>query len=212
MTKLEKYLVYCFITFLCPLLLFVLFWWVTAVLVMNSVLHIPEGGIAIAAFFGLGAGITLDLIYIRKWVARFYSVDMRLVVLVYLCFSVIAVAFFMGLPIGIIVLGMLAGAYIGRRMYHNSEDEATFSTAVKKISLFTATVTGIEALLIGLLVLNDDWVVEWLQKVSRMNASKSFGGIGLMIIVLCLILMVVQYVCTKALAQITYGHSKPDAI
>ena len=211
MTKTESVAVGFVVGILCPLPLFVLCWWVTAILTMYHVLRIPESGIAVAAFTGLALGVTLDVLYLRRWISRFYSADLRVMVLVYLCCSVIAVAFFMGLPVGNVVLGTLAGVYIGRREYHAARSGESVSKTVRKASLFTAVVTGAEALPIGLLALNEDWVVEWLQRVTGMDSWAVTGlfGIGL-IVVLCAVLMAVQFWCTKTMAWIAFGRGRGE--
>ena len=211
MSKTESVTVGFAVGILCPLLLFVSCWWITAALTAYHVLRIPESGIAVAAFTGLVLGVTLDVLFLRRWISRFYSADVRVMVLLYLCCSVIAVAFFMGLPVGNVVLGTLAGAYIGRREYHVARSGESVSKTVMKASLFTAILTGAEALPIGLLALNEDWVVEWLQRVTGKDswAVSDLLGIGL-IVMLCVVLMTVQFWCTKTMAWIAFGCGRRE--
>jgi hypothetical protein len=211
MTKAESITVGLTVGILCPLLLFVLCWWVTAALTMVHVLPIPESGVAIAAFTGLALGIILDVIYLRRWIPRFYSMDARVMVLVYLCCSVIAVAFFMGLPVGNVVLGTLAGVYVGRREYHAARSGESVSRTVREASLFTGIVTGAEALPIGLLALNEDWVAEWLQVVTGKDPGAVTGLFGMgLIVLLCIVLMTVQFWCTKTMAWIAFGRGRGE--
>ena len=211
MTKIESVAVGFVVGILCPLLLFVLCWWFAAILVMYHVLPISESGIAVASFTGLALGVTLDVLCLRRWIPRFYSKDVRVMMILYLCCSVIAVAFFMGLPVGNVVLGTLAGTYIGRREYHTVGSGESVSKAIVKASLFTAIVTGAGALPIGLLALNEDWIVEWLQGVTGMEAGAVTGlfGIGL-IVVLCTVLMAVQFWCTRTMAWIAFGRGRAE--
>jgi len=196
---------------LCPVLLFVGFWWITATLHIAQILHISEGGIAIAAFSGLALGIVLDLLYLRRWISRFFLLDLRLIALVYLFCSVIALSFFMGLPIGNLVLGALAGIYIGRREYYSAKSEAIASKTVIKASLFTALVTGAESFTMGLLALNENWVVEWLQAVTGIDSAAVIDLLGIGLIgILCVLLMAVQFWCTKTIAWIAFGHGRLD--
>ena len=131
MTKTESVVVGFAVGILCPLLLFVLFWWVSAALTIYHVLPLPESGIAVAAFIGLALGVALDVLYLRSWISEFYRADMRVMVTVYLCCSMIAVSFFMGLPVGNLVLGTLAGAYIGRREYHTARSGESVSKTIR---------------------------------------------------------------------------------
>jgi hypothetical protein len=211
MSKTESVTVGFAVGILCPLLLFVSCWWITAALTMYHILHIPESGIAVAASTGLALGVTLDVFFLRKWISRFYSADVKVMVLLYLCCSVIAVAFFMGIPVGNIVLGTLAGAYIGRREYHAARSGELVSKTVKNASFFTAILTGAEALPIGLLALKEDWVVEWLQRITGKDSWAVSGLLGIgQIVILCVVLMTVQFWCTKTMAWIMFGCGKRE--
>ena len=59
MSKAESVTVGFAVGILCPLLLFVSCWWITAALTAYHVLRIPESGIAVAAFTGLALGWVL---------------------------------------------------------------------------------------------------------------------------------------------------------
>jgi hypothetical protein len=211
MTKIESIAVGLAVAILCPLLLFVLGWWATAALAIVHLLPIPESGMAVAAFTGLAVGVTLDMLYLRTWISGFYGADMKVMIVLYLCCSVMALAFFMGLPVGNIVLGTLAGVYIGRREYHAARSGESASKTVRQASLFTAAVTGAEAFPIGLLALNEDWVLEWLQAATGLGSWETTGPLGLgLIVVLCVVLMAVQFWCTKTGAWIalSFGAEK----
>ena len=103
------------IAILYPVLLFVFFWWGSASLAMSHIMPIPEIGIAIVAFVGLASGVFLDVLYLRKWAALFYDADLMLMMLLYICCTILAVAMFMGLPLGNLILGTAVGLYSGRR-------------------------------------------------------------------------------------------------
>ena len=206
MTRLESTAVYLAAGAFWPLLLFVLCWWSTAALLIYNLLPVAESSIAVAAFTGLAVGIILDVLLLRRWVPRFYTADLRVMILGYLICSVLAVASFMGVPLGNLALGSLAGVYIGRREHHTARGQEAAARAFNKASLFTAAVTGAEAFPIGLLALNEEEVVQWLQTASGMapQAVAGLPGIGL-IVVLCVILMIVQFWLTRTLARIAFG-------
>ena len=211
MSKTESIAVGLAVGILCPLLLFVLCWWSTAALSIWHILPVPVSVIVAAAFAGLVGGVVLDALYLRRWVARFYYADMRLMVLVYLFCSAIAVAMFMGLPLGNIILGTLAGGYVGRRRHFAGESETMFPQSAKKLSLFIALITGLEALPIGLLALGEDWVAESLGQILGLEATIITGvfGVGL-VVLLCAILMVIQFWCACSAARFTYRHGSED--
>ena len=207
MNKAESVAVGIFVGILCPLLTFILGWWSTAVLAISQVLPIPDRVIAIAAFTGLGVGLVLDALYWKKWIAHFYDADVRFMVLVYLLCSIMAVASFMGLPLGNLVVGMLAGVYVGRRQHHAGRSAESFPIPARKVSVFTALVTGLEALAIGLLVLGEGIVAELIQQTVGLEKSviTDLVSIGL-ILLLSLILMVIQFWCTRTAAWFAFGR------
>jgi len=213
MSKAESIAVGLVVGILCPLLSFVLCWWSTAALVIYQVLPIPESVITVAAFTGLVVGLVLDALCLRKWIAQFYNAGVRLMVLVYLFCSTIAVAFFMGLPLGNIVLGMLAGVYVGRRQHNAGGSKELFPMTVRKVSVFTAFVTGLEALPIGLLALGEGMVVELLQQIVGLEESVIVGPVGIGLVgLLCVVLMAVQFWCTRTAAWFAFGHGGREVV
>jgi hypothetical protein len=209
MHKLESILIRIVLAILCPLLLFVMFWWGTALLTISGILPIPENRIAIVAFTGLAIGVLLDLRYVKTWTACFYTVDKLVVELLYLSCSLIAVALFMGFPVGNLILGMLAGVYTGRRLYHAHTQGEAAVKSIKKVSLLTGLVTSIEALPVGILALQEDWVDKGLRSVIRMESAVMSSVIGVaLIIFLCVVLAGIQYLCTSILARIALGRIK----
>lgn len=205
MSRAESTIVGLFIGIICPASLFVLFWWVAAALTIYGVFSIPESGIATAAFTGLGLGILLDILGLKNWITRFYSLDVKLTVLAYLFWSAVAVAFFMGLPFGNIALGTLAGLYVGRKQYYAGASRDLFARSARNVGIFTALVTGAEALPIGILALGEQTVVAGLRAIVGLDESVTTGLIGVSLVgVGCLVLMVVQFWCTRTAATLAF--------
>jgi len=205
MSRAESTVVGFVVGIICPASLFVLWWWIAATLAIYHVLPIVESGIATAAFTGLGIGIVLDIFCLKNWMVKFYNVDAKLMVLAYLFWSVIAVAFLMGLPFGNIALGTLAGLYVGRKQYHAGESGNRFTKAARNVSIFTALVTGAEAFPIGLLGLHESIIVEAFRAVAGLDQSVTTGPIGMGLVgVMCIVLMVVQFWCTRTAAALAF--------
>ncbi|MHC4406209.1 MAG: hypothetical protein ACYTG0_41775, partial [Planctomycetota bacterium] len=108
MSRLEAIIVGLFVGTAFPLLTFVVFWWPAALLHM-CVPDFPLGMVIASALTGLSLGLLLDVLFLRRWVRSFYMANMWLMVVLYLGLSIISVAFFMGLPVGTLALGMTAG-------------------------------------------------------------------------------------------------------
>ncbi len=212
MSRAESAIVGLFMGIMCPVSLLVLGWWISASLAIYHLLPLRESDIATAAFIGLGLGIGLDLCCLKAWKPRFYRLDVWLTVPVYLFWSAMAVAFFMGLPLGNLALGTLAGVYVGRRQRHAGVSGGAFLESARSVGLFTAIVTGAEALPIGVLSLREQMVVETLQAVTGLDQIALTGPIGLGLVGLgCLALMVVQFWCTRTAAAFAFGLGRKAA-
>jgi len=191
--------------FLCPYLTFVLFWWTSAALAMSQIRLISDRGIAAAALTGLALGIILDALFLKRWIAHFYSANLKLLVPVYLFCSVIAVASFMGFPLGNLALGTLAGVYVGRRTRHAGRPPESAASSARQAGLFTAMVTGLEALPISILALKEGVVVRMLQAGLGMSKDAVTGPPGIGVAVLaCIAVMAMQFMCTRAAARFAF--------
>lgn len=211
MSRAESTIVGLLIGITCPASLFVLWWWVAAALSIYHVFSIPESGVATAAFTGLGIGIALDILSLKNWITRFYSLDVKLTVLAYLFWSAVAVAFFMGLPFGNIALGTVAGLYVGRKQHHAGATKSLFAISARNVGIFTALVTGAEALPIGGLALGERTIVASVRAIGLgPPATTGLRGVGL-VGVICLVLMAVQFCCTRTAAAFAFRIGKDVA-
>ena len=204
--KREYYLIGAFLMALIPLILFALFWWSIASLDILNMMVIPESSIAVFAIAGLATGIFLNVIYLKRWILKFYEMRRALSILLYLICSFMAVAFFMGFPIGNLLLGFLGGVYIGRKYHHLNADNATFSSASQKASIFTASVTSLEALLIGLLVLREESAIDFINRILGFGLFHKNEFIDIaFILILCIILFLTQYYITLSGTKISFN-------
>lgn len=209
MSRLESAAVALVVGILCPAALFVLCWWASAALVIYNLLPLPEWSIAAAALGGLSVGLILDWLFLRRWASSFYSWDIKWLVPLYLFGSAVAVAWFMGFPLGNVIWGTLAGVYVGRRQHHEAASPSAARQAIRRVGAFTALVTGLEALPIGLMALNEGIAVRAIQAVTGLDQQTIAGPFGVaMVIVLCLLLMGLQMVCTTAAARIAVSRSR----
>jgi hypothetical protein len=180
-------------------------WWGTAALSIYGLWPISERTIAVAAFSGAGLGILLDVLFLRRWVASFYTWAPRWLALLYLSGSAVAVALLMGLPFLNVIWGALAGAYVGRRVHYGEASDAALRRVARVAGAFTALVTGLEALPIGLMALNEGIAVRTIRAATGWSAEQVAGAHGvLLIIVLCLVLMALQMCCTRAAARLAF--------
>ena len=205
MSKLESTIIGLFIGIVCPFLGFVAFWWTAALLHLQG-FPVPEGMIKAAALTGLGLGCLLDVVFLRRWVGKFYMANPWLIVMVYLGLCVVAVGFCMGVPVGTFSLGVAAGAYVGRREHHRQADGVLTATAFHRVAVFAASVTAAAALPIGILALQSEQeILRWLENTFGLNRNSLQGGGGFVLIgFLCLLLFVMQYWCTRMAGRLAF--------
>jgi hypothetical protein len=199
----------------CPLLTFVLFWWTTAVIHMRLP-QVPVQVVVVAALTGLGLGIVLDIVCLKRWIKVFYTANVWILAAVYVGLCAVAVAFCMGFPAGTFLLGTGTGVYIGRRQYHSQADSASGTATLRKTAIFAALVTTTAALPIGLFALEDRGVLNFLETLLGFGQADLRGFVGVTLVgVLCLLLFTVQYWCSRIAGQLAFrvgrNAAQPDA-
>ncbi len=197
MNKTETIIIGVFLGTACPLLAFVVFWWSAALLHMRFP-DFPLSIVIVSALTGLSMGLVLDILFLRWWVQKFYIASVWLMIVLYLSLSIIAVAFFMGLPVGTFVLGIAAGAYMGRRESSIHSDRISVVSTLRKTALMTATVTTMPALPIGILALKERDVLNMLKNLTDLTPTSLRGFSGFAFIaLLCVLLFLMQYFFSK---------------
>jgi ABC-type multidrug transport system fused ATPase/permease subunit len=101
--------------------------------------------------WSLVPGVIIDAIFLKKWVRRAYQINNKVLAGIYLFYSVVALGMGMGIPILNFVLGIMAGAYIARRMHFHQADEQSRNQAFRKTAVFCAVVMAIMCCLMTLL-------------------------------------------------------------
>lgn len=162
---------------------------------------IPEKVIPICALVGLGLGIITTIAKLKCWRGDFYATKIILAVPLYIFWSAAAIAFFMRLPIGNIVLGLLAGFYIGRRGYHAGMRMTVFKKKAQKVSLLTAAITGFASLAIGILAIQSNDLPRMLTSLGIGSLAATDGRLIVLVAVVVPILIAIQYWLTYRTAH-----------
>jgi hypothetical protein len=212
MSKIETLILGAIIAVLVPLTLFLLGWFISAALFLYKLILIPETAIPTVAFSGLGLGILLDVAFLKQWTQNLYLFDLRLLSLLYLFYAIVTLAFFMGVPIFNVGLGVIAGVYIGRRCRCLKMNVESFQRAVKKISQFTALVMSFTAIISGAIAISDPWTPANLQGMLNLGSFVITPEMIISLIVIGVPLLVIgQYWLTRfaALFAFNLDHSWP---
>ena len=204
MSKLESIVVALVIGIACPLLTFTAFWWMAATFHLCG-FRLPTNIIIASALSGLGLGCLLDVICLRRWVHEFYTASWWRMLAVFLSLFVVAFGFFMGFPIGTFLLGIVAGAYVGRREYHSNADEGQLATTLNKVAVLTSLLTAGAALPIGILGLKEPIVAAGFEAYFGRGTGWAAGPSGVLLVGLfCVFLAVVQHWCVRVAGRVAF--------
>jgi hypothetical protein len=202
----ESILIGLFLSIACSLSTFVVAWWGSTFVTMS------ERIVTYSALTGLGLGLFLLVVCLRRWIRNFYAVRSILTLAAYLFWSVIALGFFMGLPIGNLVLGSLAGLYIGRQAQHQALATPLFQRQARRVSLFTATVIGFISVAMGLLAIQERETMQVILGLVGLRRLAATGTARIVLVVIAVpMLIAIQYWLTRVMASWGFRVGRDDA-
>lgn len=212
MKKSESILVGMFLAVMVPVTMLVLFWWVVSLAHVYHLYRVSRAMLVNGAMMGLGIGVVLTVLYLGNWVKKFYSLDIKLLIPIFLFWSFVTIASFMGLPVGNLILGAAAGLYIGRRLYYQGADEEQGRRSAAAAAKFTAIVTGSLTLFIGVTSMHNPYQVENFERFLGLRSiASSNAGLLALTLGITLIVLLVQYWLTKATVSIAFIFGKAEA-
>ena len=95
-------------------------------------------------------GLAIDAIFLKKWVRGAYQMNSKILAVIYIFYSVIALGMCMGIPLFHFVMCIAGGIYIARKMHVIGADEETRRQAFKRMAGFCAGVMVLICCLITL--------------------------------------------------------------
>lgn len=186
-----------------PILLFLAGWW-------SSIGLVSDNLIFVIALIGLSLGIIIDILFLKKWLRNVYNTDLKLLIIIYLFYSVCTFGFFMGVPIFNLMIGIAAGVFVGRKSYFKKESINKAKCSIRKACNFTTAVIIIISLASAYFALKDP--MDTARNLEGMLNIKSFSITTEMIIGIIIIggfiLALSQYWLTKKAALIAFNHGK----
>ena len=166
--------------------------------------HLLDDVIIVVAFTGLGIGLLLNIFFLKRWVAAFYTANWGWVAAVYLGLSAIALAFCMGVPLGTFAVGITGGVYLGRRLRHTQADRGVVSRTLTKGALCAASLTTVLALPIGLMALHEPVVVRAAGAFGLDPGTISGPAGQVSVLIICLALFALQLCSTRAAGALAF--------
>ena len=172
-----------------------------------AILGFSEKVVSISALSGLGIGIIITVVVLKRWVRAVYTMSNKAIIVLYGFYSIIAFGFGMGIPIFNYALGIIAGVYTARKMSHIKADEKERRRNIKRAAIFTAAVMAIICCLMVLWGLagnvdGKDFEILF-ESLSGLEFSITVVGFWSTIIFGAIAMILLQYWLTRLSAKIT---------
>ena len=144
MRKVELFILGVILGAVPVLFCFVAAWFTSALLIDN------ENTVSVIALSGLGVGVVIACLFVKSWARRAYQINNKVLAAIYIFYSIGVFGFCMGIPILNFGVGVMAGIYTARKMYHIKADEVECNRNINKTSLFKAVVMAMVCCLMAL--------------------------------------------------------------
>jgi hypothetical protein len=210
MSKTETVIVSFVVLIVCPLAALVPMVLLTYGLFRQRV--ISEQSYTQSVLILLVGVIFLTTIKLKPLIARFYFLKAYVTLPVFLILSVLALSVCMGTLIGNLVLGALAGLYLGRRGINTHMPVDVLKRSVRRGSLFTAVLMALMASAMGVLAVGEQHTLTQMLSLVRLGRlAENPTGRWVIVGVAVPALIVLQYVLTRLMARWGYGTGMKEA-
>jgi hypothetical protein len=170
-------------------------WWIMFAYVTTPVL-------VMLVIAGIGAGILVDIIWLKKWVANAFRMDLRIWMAIFIFYAICVFGFFMGVPVFNVFLAIPAGLFMGRKMANHPVSPEAEKQLVQKTNFFTTGVMAFICVSSAYLTLRDPTTAANLEGMLRLHFAVTQGMIIALIIVGGAALLVIHWWLGKKSYQI----------
>ena len=101
------------------------------------------------ALAGLAVGIILDAVFLRRPIKKAYRINNKILIALYIFYSIGALGFCMGVPILNFGVGIVAGFYTARKMQCTKAGQIQRNRNIKRTAIFSAIVMMLMCCLTG---------------------------------------------------------------
>jgi hypothetical protein len=155
-----------------------------------------EKAIATAALLGFVVGLVVSLLIWFIFKPDIYKLPIPLLILVYLFYNTCILGFFMGVPVFNLATGAIAGYYWSKRILHR-DDLQNSSKNIRRISVFTSSVTAVVCLASALVALLSKSTTEDIKGMFHLNCDVTRPMLFGLIVIGGIMLVALQYYLTR---------------
>lgn len=174
-------------------------WWL-------SIPFVPESQIFLWAMLGLGFGGLIDVVFLRSWLRRAYSIAPLVWISIYLFYSVCFFGFFMGVPIFNMVLSVPAGFFVGARLARSGVTLLLVQKTALRLSMFTTSVLTLACVASAYLALADPHTGANLEGMLGLSFPVTVPMIIGLILVGGFLILAIQWRFTNKSVEWTYRY------
>lgn len=146
---------------------------------------------------GFACGIVIDIRFLRGWIRRRYSLPHWFLAAVYVLNNLLILAFFMGIPVVNLMMGLIAGYYYGQRVEFENTPGRILPSITHKISFFTGIVMALVCTFSATVALIDPSTAKNLQLMFGLGFEITTPMLWTLVFVGGTFLTVAQYYVTK---------------
>ena len=180
-----------------PIAGFLAGWWGSLVWLSS------ETWIARSAFAGFGAGLMVDMIFLKKWVRRRQALSWVAWLGIFLFYSVGMFGFFMGVPVFNVALSLPAGLVVGGKLALLARDADRDRRIVRRACLCTTAMLAVICAASATIALLSRSTATELQHMLHLGFVVTPAHVVGLIVVGGVALLTLQWVLTERIARWT---------
>jgi uncharacterized protein YqgC (DUF456 family) len=137
---------------------------------------------------GFLAGLILDLKYLKGWTDHRYELSYRFLTVIYMFYNISIFGIFMGFPVFNLIMGVVAGYYMGKRIVCRKIPKENYKGLIKKTTLLASGVMAFICVASAFLALSERDIGNTIRSMSGVTfeitrpmaiAIIAFGGKGI---------------------------------
>ncbi len=198
MCRYERFFLGIILGAVFPLIGFLAGWWSTSQLWSNA-------WVLAAALAGLACGIIVDVIFLKRWLAGAFEMDLKLWMAIFFFYSICVFGFFMGVPVVNVALSVPAGLIIGRKLAYQARSAEAENQLMLKTNLFTTGVMAFICTSSAFLALRDPTTAANLEGMLRLPFKLTQGMIIALILMGGSVLLGLHWWLVKISIQFARG-------
>ena len=184
--------------FIIPVVSFCGFWWSGFALGLD---------VKCWSITGIIVGILIDVMFLRNLLPKFYYLSKLTLLALYAAYSIGIFGFFMGVPMFNMVLGVLAGIYIGRKMRQTGQSQDVFRQEMRKAARFSFVVLLIVCFCSAYIALLDPFTGASLRGMLNLSFEVTRTHIWLLIVFGGAGLLLLQHVLLMTAGRMAYENA-----